>query len=1840
MTVRRWFAFLVPCMISLCADQAQAQPAPEPLLRLEADGPTAYVTSLAFDPRDGKTLYAAGYDKVIRAWAWDEKTGDWVINRAGAFRVPIGPELQGAINSLVVSPDGAWLAAAGSGVVRGSAGFGQSGMILPGRPPDDKMLLDQGRIYVFNAKRELTVLRGNKGLILSLAFAPPYKGKPAILASTALEVDPADAKKRVGVIRVWNVETGKELDWGGDQPTRWIFPGLAVWHTGPNPKDVRVAYAWGDGKLRAWDLGNGFFDPPDGLDDSAWDSADQLNQNNTLIKVPGKDRIFTGSYDGKQGRIREWDATSGRSPKADNQALVQFPQGKKGRYLPRALALVLHKGDTYAAVVLRRDPPKDDPTDKKESYELRLIRSNGVEAAKAALWTGGESMPSLAASPQGDYVAVAGNKDHTIHLYRVADLLAGKTNPQILRGVGEELPGAGLLRRGNGQYGILLRQKADPNPDGRALEPKDDDLVFDINARTLLTYKEQLERTKNAKFLMPRPDAWSMAVAAASLGELDWKPDAPKLGDWRTALVDQKKGQAVVISNGDKEIGRVELAEGQRVTAIALRPPLDPLKNPVLAVAFTERGLPRLRLYVYNGQTFEWFRQCSGHTDPIHALAISSDGRLLVSAGDDQTVCVWSLTNLDKIIGVHGQLTGVAVKGDGNDPVEVFNIEADSPATGKLKVKEDVIEALTVDKKKTNIASAREFYDALFMMKPGATVTVHLKGNRNVDLKVGQGIDERKPLFSLFVTRVKKTAPWEWVGWNPSGYYESSSPAVEDYIGFQVNSADAPEKASTFAPAPEYRKKLYKEGILRHLVGRGNLSAALKDWDEEDKAKPRPQPKMALYIDERGQDPANLDVRGQVLVRGAPVTLMVHVSDAEPDRLQFVRFQVGQAGDAPGAMKDMEFRPAKGEWAADLADVVKTPGVYRVRVALRTRDVSAVTWEEELLVRYQPPAPKIDRSADWLKSLKPPEETNSVIRIITRDETLALQGKIETTGAKEEKVKIELRQGDETEQIKDGRLDRKIKLQKGDQWIEVRAINTDALAGYEEFETDRITLNVTYQPKDAEELKAAPELLLDRKEASLVWREPTIQITGMITSKDGNDLHEAKLGDRDLKGFKADTAKSFKFDEEVKLEQPGLQKLVFKARTKESQTSYAVVAIDYHPNLSLVTLVKPATGLIVYEEGKAAPRQEFEGLLSPPNGPNACEAILLVNGKQFGDPIPVPAKAETIRGTFQLEPGLNRVQVRIRMGKALGDLSEAVQVSYLQPPRVEQFEDAVKWKAPTEKAVVALAVRVHSALEVKKGNIEATVNGRDITEVAVDKDKADEQTWLVRMPSVALNKGPNEVRVWASNADGRSREPGVLTLVYKLPPKPPAPPVVEFLSPARDVTVTEPEIELRARITSTAPLKRVALSRRGKGPAEVLEINMGDKKPDPKGVYEVTEKIKDLATGENNLLLEAQNESGSDEASAVVTYLKKPVRLEIQYLQPKGTDDRIAPERQLNGSLHFKKLPQDLCVLHGVVTWDENDEDLLKEVRKVRGYVNGKRQPMTQLFKAKGGARQREFELTLQFTQLQDNIVEIELPDLAQEASNPVEFLVDCAKPNAKQFGHLLVIGAGKTESKEELIKRALGSIQGTATEGGKGFTAESFAAGGQIYGPLTGSTVTPGRVLSQLRAIYSQIDRRSSIGAANDVVMIYYEGNEAVTSDGHFLCTDRSHYDSDPKTSALTLDSLEAFCGEIMGAQVLLLDVARDKSLRAAASDDDKDTVIKRPRHTHVSVFRSMCWLDHPDAPTDPQLLAQWEEATKAHAKLFEVGDEVRKKIKPTIYAMEIPISLRDLLVGNTSRP
>src|SRR5262249_43145169 len=120
----------------------------EPVLRIDPGGPASFVTALAFSP-DGKTLYAGGWDKVIRTWT--RKAKGALEPSPSTYRVPVGPGLDGAINALALSPDGDWLAAAGNGMTRQTAGFRELGFVVPASGARDAVMLrDLGTIYLFS----------------------------------------------------------------------------------------------------------------------------------------------------------------------------------------------------------------------------------------------------------------------------------------------------------------------------------------------------------------------------------------------------------------------------------------------------------------------------------------------------------------------------------------------------------------------------------------------------------------------------------------------------------------------------------------------------------------------------------------------------------------------------------------------------------------------------------------------------------------------------------------------------------------------------------------------------------------------------------------------------------------------------------------------------------------------------------------------------------------------------------------------------------------------------------------------------------------------------------------------------------------------------------------------------------------------------------------------------------------------------------------------------------------------------------------------------------------------------------------------------------------------------------------------------------------------------------------------------------------------------------------------------------------------------------------------------------------------------------------------------------
>ena len=213
------------------------------------------MTGLDFAP-DGLTLYVAGWDKTVQVWKLDRARGKFQLDRPATFRVPIGPGLDGAINSLAVSSDakGEWLAVAGQGQMRGeAAGFRKPGLFVPLTSIPEEMQRDQGQIEVFNTRsnpRRVRPLRGHRGAVLALAMAPVVPGQPVVLASAALEGEE-------GVVRVWDVETGQQLATLPRQPrpnSNGGRPGLVIRRRGAGLREIDVAIAWGDGRLRHWDV--------------------------------------------------------------------------------------------------------------------------------------------------------------------------------------------------------------------------------------------------------------------------------------------------------------------------------------------------------------------------------------------------------------------------------------------------------------------------------------------------------------------------------------------------------------------------------------------------------------------------------------------------------------------------------------------------------------------------------------------------------------------------------------------------------------------------------------------------------------------------------------------------------------------------------------------------------------------------------------------------------------------------------------------------------------------------------------------------------------------------------------------------------------------------------------------------------------------------------------------------------------------------------------------------------------------------------------------------------------------------------------------------------------------------------------------------------------------------------------------------------------------------------------------------------------------------------------------------------------------------------------------------
>jgi hypothetical protein len=403
----------------------------KPLLQLQTDGPTAKVTALAFGvlgdkPEQTVVLYAGGYDKVVRTLV-REASGRFVPGKR-VYRLPIRPGTQGAINALAVSPDGRWLAAAGSGLMREAAGFFDTGIVEPraGRL-SEAMLQDEGTIYLFDTGgKKVRLLRGHRGPVLALAFAPARRGKHPLLVSAARE--PSDRAQGHGcVVRLWDAEAAALLASSPELPDPADGrPGLGIWHTGDEVGQLRVAVACHGQPLRVWDASakaavKALGEPLNFNEPIAFAADDAGAAEGTLFT--------TGTPRRWRACLYAWKVSGDRSPQVDNDREVLLPE----RSLSYALTLLAARpgGRIERAALVQCLREDNDP--RHHEYRLLLLSvgrgaAYGRLRAYAPLWTGGPR-PALAASADGAYLAVAGGPSHEIRLYRADNL--SREKPEV-----------------------------------------------------------------------------------------------------------------------------------------------------------------------------------------------------------------------------------------------------------------------------------------------------------------------------------------------------------------------------------------------------------------------------------------------------------------------------------------------------------------------------------------------------------------------------------------------------------------------------------------------------------------------------------------------------------------------------------------------------------------------------------------------------------------------------------------------------------------------------------------------------------------------------------------------------------------------------------------------------------------------------------------------------------------------------------------------------------------------------------------------------------------------------------------------------------------------------------------------------------------------------------------------------------------------------------------------------------------------------------------------------------------------------------------------------------------
>jgi RNA polymerase sigma factor (sigma-70 family) len=543
--------------------------------------------------RDGKLLAAGGRKDDRRVRIWEAATGKERL---------VSPPLEGAIDALRFSPDGATLAIACGKVVRlwdAATGKERRRIDSPadqGGPlviaPDGKTLAVVGndkiaRLWPLEDDGPPRALEGHQDFIYSLAFSPDGR----IVATGGADKD--------RTVRLWDTATGKETRRVAVGPG-WVRPVSFA------PDGKTLAVGGRDGRIRLLDAATGEerqqFRIP-GQDDTwgPWVMALAFSPDGTTLASSGTEHL-----------VRFWDLKSSKEVMAlpghsDAVRSVAFtPDGKR----------LLTAGDkTVRLWAVRTGEELQLYGDRSVEFSRALLAPDSKTVAATGggvvmLWdaatgkelhrvTGHQNGASVALAPNGRRLATAGNRgDGTLRLWDVA------SGHELWKWTGGQLgfssvafsPDGTVIAAGSGYERVILFDAA--------------------------TGKEQ------------RTLAWRHGFA----GAVTFSPDG------RLLAASGGKGNVIRLWNAATG-NEVRLIEGHNGSVNALAFSADGKK----IVSGSQDNTVRV-WELASGKEVKRFagNPGKGMLGGVYGVAFSPDGRSVASCSDDTTALIWDVTGLQE----------------------------------------------------------------------------------------------------------------------------------------------------------------------------------------------------------------------------------------------------------------------------------------------------------------------------------------------------------------------------------------------------------------------------------------------------------------------------------------------------------------------------------------------------------------------------------------------------------------------------------------------------------------------------------------------------------------------------------------------------------------------------------------------------------------------------------------------------------------------------------------------------------------------------------------------------------------------------------------------------------------------------------------------------------------------------------------------------------------------------------------------------------------------------------------------------------------------------------------